>query len=307
MQCEAGELVRQGIRGSTARSYASIQKNYVHFCTSYLLRPLPASKDTILLYIAHLHRNNISAGSLKVHLAAVRNMHLLNGFTPPDNGDASIKLAVKAVADTGPAPSQKAPLTYTDLQKLWPVILNSDNSLMWQSVVSLAFFGGLRCSEYAINATHHSAPATVSCISFTQQGHLKYKVPRSKTKAHGLIITLGCSGVAICATCTLKEYLKHKVQQGHVQADSCLYTVNSKPLTTALVNSFIAQIVTKVGWDPNRYSAHSLRAGAATTAAAAGFSEWELKKMGGWESKAYISYVRDINLVAGFSKRLVNH
>ena len=74
-----------------------------------------------------------------------------------------------------------------------------------------------------------------------------------------------------------------------------------------MVNAFISHVVQSVGWDPSQYTAHSLRAGAATTAAKAGFKEWELKKMGGWESQTYVSYIRDNGAhAANFASRLVH-
>ena len=156
------------------------------------------------------------------------------------------------------------------------------------------------------SAQSDSAPR-VSSITFTEKGVMKYRVLRTKTQPHGKTVMLGCSQVDICAPCTMTRYLKARQEVSHVKADSYLFSLQSMPLTAYSVNAFIQELVQSVGWDPARYPAHSLRAGAASSAALAGFQEWELKKMGGWESKAYMSYIREQDdTVAGFAKRLVN-
>ena len=135
-----------GLRSSTAKSYSSIQKSFLTFCRSLDLVAVPAEQETLLLYVSHLHRLGIGAGSLKVHLAAIRNINIINGYAPLDNSDPRLKLAIKAIQDSQPPPSQKLPLTFNKLKCLWPRVQKDNNRLMWQAALSLAFFGGLRSS-----------------------------------------------------------------------------------------------------------------------------------------------------------------
>ena len=91
-----------GIRKSTAKSYTSVQKSYIDFCRSVGLAAVPTREDTILLYISHLHKNGIGYGSLKVHLAAIRNINIINGYDPPNSSDPRLKLAMKAIQEAAP-------------------------------------------------------------------------------------------------------------------------------------------------------------------------------------------------------------
>ena len=46
-----------------------------------------------------------------------------------------------------------------------------------------------------------------------------------------------------------------------------------------------------VGLDPSLYSGHSFRRGAASSAAAAGYSDYEIQLLGRWRSDAYKLYI----------------
>ena len=56
-------------------------------------------------------------------------------------------------------------------------------------------------------------------------------------------------------------------------------------------NVFLKDIIARIGLDPKRYSSHSFRAGAATTAAEAGLPDWLIKSLGRWSSAAYQIYI----------------
>ena len=61
-----------------------------------------------------------------------------------------------------------------------------------------------------------------------------------------------------------------------------------------------------VGYQSENYSGHSFRSGSATSAAAAGMSDWEIKLLGRWSSSAYQRYIRSpVPLLASFSKRII--
>lgn len=60
--------------------------------------------------------------------------------------------------------------------------------------------------------------------------------------------------------------------------------VRENPLQPQDIARVLKEALVAAGYDPNEYSAHSLRAGAATAAAQAGASIYELKLLGGWAS-----------------------
>ena len=61
------------------------------------------------------------------------------------------------------------------------------------------------------------------------------------------------------------------------------------------------------GIEQQRYSGHSFRIGAATTAASKGLEDCLIKTLGRWESVAYLQYVKiPRQQLAGYSKLLAS-
>ena len=53
------------------------------------------------------------------------------------------------------------------------------------------------------------------------------------------------------------------------------------------MNALLKGLAKKLDLNQNEYTTHSIRAGAATTAAQLGFSDWEIQRIGGWKSATY--------------------
>jgi integrase len=73
-------------------------------------------------------------------------------------------------------------------------------------------------------------------------------------------------------------------------------------LSASAVATIVKQRVARIGLDPTRYSGHSLRAGYATSAAAAGLPVWKIKGQTGHVSDAMLSrYIRDTDIFVGMA------
>ena len=72
----AEQLVKSRTRQSTSKVYSSSQKLFIEFCKKFSLNFMPATEETLLLYIAHLHENRLSAGSMHVYMLSIRSMHV---------------------------------------------------------------------------------------------------------------------------------------------------------------------------------------------------------------------------------------
>lgn len=65
-------------------------------------------------------------------------------------------------------------------------------------------------------------------------------------------------------------------------------------IAAARISLVVKERLAGVGFDPARYSGHSLRAGFATSAAQAGVSSWKIREQTGHRSEAMLAqYIRD--------------
>ena len=287
-------LVANGIQSATASSYSSSQRQFLAFCQVLRLDPLPATERTILCYIAWLHKKGLGHSTINSHLSAIRNLHILNGQEFTDIRSAKVKLALRSIVLVSDPPRQKSAIDFKLLNDIWPLIIRSSDAELWSAVISLGFFAGLRGSEYAVNPAQGSGPTMKSVTFSPDMRALKYKVSKSKTKIHGFEIVLGCSAHRICALCCMKSYLKARGTYSVIKENSWLFETSSgKPVTKASIDTFLKDIMRDHGYQAKNYSTHSLRAGAASTAAQLGCTDYQVKAIGGWSSEAYKLYIRN--------------
>ena len=64
------------------------------------------------------------------------------------------------------------------------------------------------------------------------------------------------------------------------------------PLTRERFVAKVREVLQQIGIDQSKYSGHSFRIGAATTAARTGIQDSLIKTLGRWENVAYQLYVR---------------
>ena len=265
---------------------------FFKFCKKHNLKFLPASDNTLLLFITHLSNRNLAISTIKVYISSIVTLHNLNGLVPPNPKNAQIRLALRAIANKSPEPEQKSPITFKLLQCIWQVITQLPDYRCIQAAITLGFFGGLRGAEYL--KTRFSPGPKFQQISFIQgkKELMNYQVKKSKTKPKGFMVPLACSRHIICPVCSMSNYLAKRQKTQQLTPDSPLLSYLGYELTKAKFNAILKDLVKALGLTPANYSTHSLRAGVATTAAASNFKEWELKLLGGWATNTCNTYIR---------------
>ena len=147
--------------------------------------------------------------------------------------------------------------------------------------------GGIHCgwycppailvSEVAINL--RSAPTAV---------HLRLRRAKTDPFGRGIEIYLGVSGTAMYLVTALMRYLAVRLP-----GDGQLFVwENSRPLTRMMFVTHLRRGLQSAALDMSQFSSHSLRIGAATSAAAAGVPDHLIKTLGRWCSEAYHLYIR---------------
>ena len=268
---------------------------------------MPATDNNVLLFLTYLNNRNLSYNTCKVYMSAVKSIHLLNDMVPPNLKNERFRLALRAIKHKSPEPKAKNPITFNMLKLFWPLLYKAKNELCIKAMLTLAFFGGLRGSEFL--HTIHSTGPTVNDLTFqhtTKGTVMNYRVVKSKTKPHGFTMPYMCSRHEICAICIMEKYLQNRLLANNLAPQSPLFMLEGKQVTKQVMSAIIKKLVLKLGMDTQGYSIHSIRYGPTTTAAQNKFADWELKLVGGWSTNTYNTYIntRQSHHRARFSKRL---
>ena len=302
------------ISRSSSRTYASGSARFRQFCQRLGVTALPATKHTVALFAADLSRS-VAPNTARVYLAAVSLLHRRAGLQSPTRHNPSLQLALRGMARYRPArhtPTRK-PITASILNSLLVALHSTQrwcrhDRAMLRAALCLSFYGFLRGSEFTIptrsgfDPTIHPTPADIS----SSANLLHFRIKKSKTDQHALghTITLGATGGRLCPVRIIGHYLSHYT----VSPRRPLFTTcNGTPLTLRAFRHVLRMLLKRIGLPPLEYNTHSLRIGAATTAAAAGIPTRTIKQLGRWRSSAYRSYIRPREHHAGTTSLLAHH
>ena len=280
-------LLTQSLAPTTRATYSSGVKAFLRFTSLYNRldragNPLPATQETLMLFAACLTFNLVPA-SIKVYLCAVRNFHIEQGFPDPTADAVGLQRLLRGIRRTYGSPrDSRLPIT-PNLLRRFLRLLNLqfyDHRLIWAAML-LAFFGFLRSSEL-VGLKVSDAVLQGSAVQ------LRVQVSKTDPFRQGTTIVLHPSGdQTLCPVNALKHFLAAHPGQGP------LFTfANGSQLSKYHLTRLIKALAGRSGIAPDRYSSHSFRIGAATTAAAAGVPDWQIKALGRWLSDAYQAYIR---------------
>ena len=210
---------------------------------------------------------------------------------PPLNlKNPQFRLIMRSIANKSQGHNQKSPLTFQLIRSIWYHLGNMQQASCLKAALTLGFFGGLRGAEYL--TTPFSPGPNMSQLTYMNDSCMKYKVHKSKTKPKGFTVPYHCSKDTICAVCCMSTYLVEESTNRQLHNTAQLFSYKGKPLSKCMFNKVLKQAVACIGKDPSKYSIHSIRSGVTTTAAKNQFEDWEIRKIGGWVSNTYLTYIR---------------
>ncbi len=121
---------------------------------------------------------SIKASSLKVHLLAIRSLHIFSGSIVAPTSTPRVILILKA--ENGPGPVQRLPITYPILHHLCTKLGYSHHTLVWHAALTLGFLGGLRGAKYTLVPPPNTCKSYFICNE--QQRSQLYVSNHSKIK-----------------------------------------------------------------------------------------------------------------------------
>lgn len=282
---------------ATVRGYAADWKMFGSWCDRAGRCPLPASPDTLELYVTWLIAEcgrKVSTGSR--HIAAIRHRHRISGLTPPTTtGILPVMDSVRR--ERSERPVGKRALSVPELVQISKACNTATNTgARDRALIVLGFATSLRRSELVA--------LQVADISFESVG-IAVLVRRSKVDQEGRGRLIGVWSGQRAETDpvrVLKEWMKRRgTAPGplfvRINAGDSLTT---KPLSGEAVNKRLKRCMERAGLESKLFGAHSLRAGSLTASAKLGRSDQELMILSGHAGADMVKiYIRDARIFDG--------
>jgi integrase len=284
---ERETLAAAGRAASTRRAYASDWRDWERWCREAGRGPLPASADSMTLYVVDLSRRRAVA-TIERRLCAIAAAHLAVGKASPINADVrEVMAAIRR--RLGTAQACKDALTVPDLVAMVAALPKGPRGLRDRCVLVLGLASGLRRSELAA--------LQLADIEVREAG-LVVRIGRSKTDQEGAGREVGIHRGKRAGTDPARAFERWRAVRGTWAGPLfCPVRFYGEIVERGISPTAIARIVQRAaaaaGLDPTRYAGHSLRAGCATVAAERGASEGAIMARTGHRSARMVRrYIR---------------
>jgi len=251
---------------NTVRTYTSMCKKFQAWCEINGLSFLPASAETIALYIASLGAT-VSFSTIGSVIAAIEMAHEKDGKSI--SGDKElyrrVKKGIRRTHKENQTLKQAPAMTVLDLKGVCCKLGDSLKDCRDKALVTLAFFGAFRRSEVVSLDVEH--------LEFNGNG-VAISLLQSKTSDTKQIIYVATAkDKDICPVKALKGWLaKGKIKAGPI----FLSLMKGDKLSGRLSGHSVNAIIKEHFGD--EYSGHSARRGLATASAEKGASIHIIKK-----------------------------
>jgi integrase len=287
------EYAARSKSAATIKAYASGWRDFLSFCEPRNLQPLPASDETVSVYLAALADRGAKAATIARRLVVISQAHKAADLPSPTSSSLVRRVHAGVRRTLGTAQTAKAPALVSELKQMLEALPATRVGLRDRAVLLLGFAGAFRRSELV--------SLDVADLEFASAG-LIVTLRKSKTDQEGKSRRLGIpfgSSEATCPVRSLQAWLASaRISDGAVfRSLDTFQRVQPRRLSDKSVARIVKRRAAAVGLDPTRYAGHSLRAGLATSAAAAGASERVIMAQTGHRSADMVRrYIRDGNL-----------
>ena len=292
-------LLAAGLSSATMNSYRSGLSRFMSFCGQVNLSPFPLTESTLCRFVAFLVSQHLSPGTIRLYLSALRFHQIAGGGIDPSMSDmAQLHYVLRGISRSvrSNARPLRLPITMDVLVRLfhrWRSLPDQyEASLLW-AAATLGFFGFLRAGEFTAVPGSDQVPLSLADVrvdDHTNPTFLAVTLRASKTDPFGAGHTLyvGCTESRICPVAAVLAFVAVRPQ---VPGPLFVHR-NGSPLTRADLVREIRSALTGSGLDLARFTGHSFRIGAASSAAQVGLAESLIQTLGRWRSSAFQRYIR---------------
>lgn len=265
------------------------------------------SEDILLYYVAHCHSMlHLKYSTIKLYLAGIRRAYIASGFRNPllnDFNQPLIRLqgVLKGVKKVqGASTMARQPITgdilATMCNALQRGVFGPYVDLLVETACTVAFFGFLRCGEFTCsdNTFDPGVNLSIQDVSVAQQGQafiLHLKASKTDPFRQGVDIILYRTGQLVCPWRTLSAFLSVRRKMGNAVRGPLFLTPAGTVMSRNWFLEKLQALLNRLGYT-NKFTGHSFRSGAATTAAKANIPDHLIKTLGRWSSDCYCRYVK---------------
>ena len=249
---------------------------------------MPVTVKCVRLFIAHLIQQGTPGSSVCSIISAISYFHKLS-LVPDPTQSFLIKQMIKSIQKSPQIQDNRRPIT-TSLLKKMVVSLDSCSLSVYTrrllaAMFTLSFHFGLRISEVS------DSPHNIQINQITLKSPWLYINFHTFKHADTNPLPHKIKSDPSSTTCPVKLIAAYLKLRGYV--DGPLFQLNNKPIVPKWFNSNLKNLISMIGENPESFSSHSFRIGAATSWAQQGVSDIQMRQLGRWKSNALNKYIRD--------------
>lgn len=281
----------------TRRAYASNWRSFSKWCEAANRRALPASPETVCLYLAAAGER-LRWASLRMHLVAIRFQHEESGGKDPTS-DRRVRRVLAGLMRRGlGSANRKTAITPAELRAMVNTLDRTKaHGARNAAILLLGFSSGLRrCDLIGLD---------LADLNFVPEG-VVVSVRREKNDqiGKGRRIAVWPGHDETCPVRALNEWLDRRGRQPGPLFTRIVFspvwvgkkeTITLTRLDHQIVWRVVKIAAEKIGLDPALYGAHSLRAGMITACAENGESDTTIMQRSGHQSADMVARYRRHN------------
>lgn len=284
---QARAYASEAIAEATRRAYRGDWLCFSTWCVENGTSPLPATPETVGGYLAK-KAETLRVATLERRLASIATAHRLAGHQL-DTRHPGIRDVLRGIRrQHGSAQRQAAPATVDMVKAMVGTCDGSVIGLRDRALLLAGFAGAFRRAELVALDAEDMEEVTEG---------IRITVRRSKSDQDGEGQVVGISRTG-SETCPVEALAAWRTAAGITEGRLFRSVDRHGRVGGSLSDKAVALIVKRraeaAGLDPQRFSGHSLRAGLATSAAAAGAEERDIQRQTRHRSVTVLRrYIRD--------------
>ena len=238
----------------TVRIYRTAWRDFTAWCDIRGLDALPATPETVALYVSDL-AGWAKVATIGVKLSAISQAHQAAGHESPTK-TARVRITMQGIRRTlGTAQEGKLPILIEDLRAMMAVLDDDLLGIRDRALLLIGFAGGFRRSELV--------GLDVADVVEGPNG-LTVLIRRSKTDQEGAGRKLGVPYLPNPDVCPVRAYrawlAASGIESGPIFRPFPRKRMGDKRLSGKAVALVVKRTIAATGIDPARYAGHSLRA-----------------------------------------------